>query len=83
LVEPPIGIEPMTYALRAGSRALLAGSNLVPASGSQVAAVGDCWLLTVVRGHLGDMPGAGHVGLTVMRWVPLCDQARSGHELHR
>src|SRR5215470_8126173 len=25
----------MTYALRAGSRALLAGSNLVPASGSQ------------------------------------------------
>jgi len=27
--------RPMTYALRAGSRALLAGSNLVPASGSQ------------------------------------------------
>ena len=50
--------RPMTYALRAGSRALLAGSNLVPASGSQVAAGGDCWLLTAVRGHFGDTPGA-------------------------
>ena len=55
-VEPPIGIEPMTYALRAGSRALLAGANLMPASGSQVAAGGDRWLLTAVRGHLGDTP---------------------------
>ena len=40
-----------------GSRAFLAGSNLVPASGSQVAAAGDRWLLTAVRGHLGDTPG--------------------------
>jgi hypothetical protein len=48
----------MTYALRACSRALLAGSNPAPASGSQVAAGGDRWLLMAVRGHLGDTPGA-------------------------
>jgi len=34
-----------TYALRGCSRALLAGSNPAPASGSPVAAGGDCWLL--------------------------------------
>ena len=44
----------MTYALRACSHALLAGSNLGPASGSQVAVAGDRWLLMAVRGHLGD-----------------------------
>src|SRR5215813_6824984 len=43
----------MTYALRACSHALLAGSNLGPASGSQVAVAGDRWLLMAVRGHLG------------------------------
>src|SRR5215472_6559011 len=51
--EPPIGIEPMTYALRACSRALLAGSKPALASCLQVAAGGDRWLLTAVRGHLG------------------------------
>ena len=51
--EPPIGIEPMTYALRECSRALLAGSKAAPASCSQVAAGGDRWLLMAVRGHLG------------------------------
>src|SRR5262249_10657999 len=44
----------LSYALRAGSRALLAGSNPALASGSQVPAGGDRWLLTAVRGHLGD-----------------------------
>ena len=48
----------LSYTLRAGSRALLAGSNLVSASGSQVAAGGDHWLLTAVRRHLGDTLGA-------------------------
>jgi hypothetical protein len=32
--------------------------NLVPASGSLVAADDNRWLLTAVRGHLGDTPGA-------------------------
>ena len=53
-LEPPIGIEPMTYALRGCHRALLAGSKSALASCSQVAAGGDRWLLTAVRGHLGD-----------------------------
>jgi hypothetical protein len=48
----------MAYALRTGSRALLARSNLGPASGSQVAVGGNRWLLTVVRGHVGDTLGA-------------------------
>src|SRR5262249_37936381 len=62
-VEPPIGIEPMTYALRGCSRALLAGSKLALASCSQVAAGGDRWLLTAVRGHLGDTrPGGASPG---------------------
>jgi len=52
--EPPIGIEPMTYALRGCSGALLPGSKPVRASCSQVAAGGDRWLLMAVRGHLGD-----------------------------
>jgi len=52
-VEPPIGIEPMTYALRGCSRALLVGSKRALASCSQVAAGGDRWLLMAVRGHLG------------------------------
>ena len=52
--EPPIGIEPMTYALRGCSRALLAGSKAALASCSQVAAGGNRWLLMAVRGHLGD-----------------------------
>ena len=47
-------IEPMTYALRACSRALVAGSRSALASCSQVAAVGDRWPLMAVRGHLGD-----------------------------
>jgi hypothetical protein len=51
--EPPIGIEPMTYALRECSRALLAGSKPALASCSQVAAGGDRWLLMAIRGHLG------------------------------
>jgi hypothetical protein len=52
--EPPIGIEPMTYALRGCSRALLAASKPALASCSQVAAGGGRWLLIAVRGHLGD-----------------------------
>src|SRR5215471_16725237 len=52
VLEPPIGIEPMTYALRACSVALLAGSILALPSCSQVAAGGHHWLLMVVRGHL-------------------------------
>src|SRR5262249_50094487 len=65
-VEPPIGIEPMTYALRGCSRALLAGSKLALASCSQVAAGGDRWLLTAVRGHLGDTrPGGSSPGCGV------------------
>jgi acyl-CoA synthetase (AMP-forming)/AMP-acid ligase II len=52
-LEPPIGIEPMTYALRGCSRALLASRKPALASCSQVAAGGDRWLLMVVRGHLG------------------------------
>ena len=51
-VEPPIGIEPMTYALRGCSRALPAGSESVLAPCWQVAAGGDRWLLMAVRGHL-------------------------------
>ena len=53
------GIEPMTYALRGCSRALFAGSKPAPASCSQVADSGDRWLLTAVRGHLGDTPVPG------------------------
>ena len=52
--EPPIGIEPMTYALRECSRALLAGSRPALPSGSASADGGDRWLLMAVRGHLGD-----------------------------
>jgi hypothetical protein len=48
--EPPIGIEPMTYALRVWSRALLARSEVALASRSLVAADGDRWLLTAVPG---------------------------------
>lgn len=48
--------HPATYALRAGSRALLAASRSTLASCSQVAAGGDRWLVTAVRGHLGDTP---------------------------
>jgi hypothetical protein len=51
--EPPIGIEPMTYALRACSGALLVSSKLALASCSQVAIGGHRWPLMVVRGHLG------------------------------
>ena len=52
--EPPIGIEPMTYALRECSRAVLAGSRPALPSGSASADDGDRWLLMAVRGHLGD-----------------------------
>ena len=52
-LEPPIGIEPMTYALRGCSRALLGDSKFALASCLQVAAGGDRWLLMAVRGHLG------------------------------
>jgi hypothetical protein len=52
-LEPPIGIEPMTYALRECSHALLAGSKPALALCSQGAAVADRWLLMAVRGHLG------------------------------
>jgi hypothetical protein len=48
----------MTNALRAGSRALLTGTNLVPPSGSQIAASDNSWLLAAIRGHIGDTPGA-------------------------
>ena len=48
--------QPLSYALRGCSHALLAGSNPAPASGSQVAAGGDRWSLMAVRGHLGDTP---------------------------
>src|SRR6516225_3141976 len=59
LSEPPIGIEPMTYASRACFRALLVASKHVQASSSQIAAGGDRWLLTAVRGLLGDTLRAG------------------------
>ena len=49
-VEPPIGIEPMTYALRDCSHALLTASKPARASCSQVAAGGDRWLLMAARG---------------------------------
>jgi hypothetical protein len=45
----------VTYALRACSQALLAGSKPSFPSGSAGVAVGDRWLLMAVRGHLGDM----------------------------
>jgi hypothetical protein len=45
--------NPGSYALRGCSRAALAGSKTALASCSQVAAGGDRWLLTVVRGHPG------------------------------
>jgi len=51
----------MTYALRGCSRALLAGSRPALASCSQVAADGDRWLLTAVRGHLGAQAGNAQV----------------------
>jgi hypothetical protein len=44
---PACGIP--TYELRACSRALVAGSNPAPASGSQVATGSDRWLLMAVR----------------------------------
>ena len=50
--EPPIGIEPMTYALRGCHRALLASSKPGLASCSQVADGGDRWQLMAVRGHI-------------------------------
>jgi hypothetical protein len=46
----------MTYALRACSCALLAGSEPGASSGFQAAASGGCRLLMAVRGHLGDTP---------------------------
>jgi len=46
----------MTYALRGYSRAFLARSEVALPSGSLVAADGDRWLLTAVRGHLGGAP---------------------------
>src|SRR6185437_7038669 len=49
--EPPIGIEPMTYALRGCHRALLASPEPGLASCSQVADDGDRWQLMAVRGH--------------------------------
>jgi hypothetical protein len=53
-VEPPIGVEPMTYALRGCHGALLTGSIPALASCSQVRVDGGCWLVMVIRGHLGD-----------------------------
>src|SRR5262249_45632708 len=44
--------------ITSGFSCVARGLNLVAASGSQVAAGGDCWLLTAVRGHFGDTPGA-------------------------
>jgi hypothetical protein len=52
LPEPPWGIEPQTYALRACHDALLPGSGRHRRCGSQGAAVGGCWLL-VVHGPSG------------------------------
>ena len=51
--EPPWGIEPQTYALRACHLRCPGGVKPALASCSQVAAGGNSWLLTVVRGHLG------------------------------
>jgi hypothetical protein len=54
--------QPASYALRGCSHALLAGSKPALASGSQVAAGGNRWLLMAVRGHLGGTPAmAGQV----------------------
>jgi hypothetical protein len=47
--EPPIEIEPMTYALRVRFHALLTGAKPAFASSLQGAAGGDRWLLTAVR----------------------------------
>src|SRR5215472_16282632 len=52
----PIGIEPMTYALRARHTRCSRSSGPPLASGSQVAAGGGRWLLMVVRGHLMGTP---------------------------
>jgi hypothetical protein len=51
--EPPIGIEPMTYALRGCNRALLVEPKPCSHRGSRSAGAGDQRLLMVVRGHLG------------------------------
>src|SRR6185312_4065778 len=64
-VEPPIGIEPMTYAVRGCHSALLVGSKPALASCSQVAAGDNHWLLTAIRGHLG-----GHAPVRTRRTVP-------------
>jgi hypothetical protein len=46
----------MTYALRACHVRCSRGSEPALASGSQVAASGDGWLLMAIRGHLGGTP---------------------------
>src|SRR6185437_10830806 len=78
-VEPPIGIELMTYALRGCHRALLASSKPGLASCSQVADGGDRWQLMAVRGHVGDTGPqcAGHVlgGAALSNDLPL----QAGH----
>ena len=78
-VEPPIGIELMTYALRGCHRALLASSKPGLASCSQVADGGDRWQLMAVRGHVGDTGPqcAGHVlgGTALSNDLPL----QAGH----
>src|SRR5215469_10678814 len=51
--EPPWGIEPQTYALRACHYALLPESGRHRRCDSQGATVGGCWLFTVLRGHDG------------------------------
>ena len=60
--EPPIGIKPMTYALRGCSRALLAGPKPALTSCSQVTVGGGHWLLMAIRGHVPVLRGP------VARW---------------
>jgi hypothetical protein len=56
--EPPVGIEPMTYALRACPVRCLRVGGSVLRCGLPGVAVGDHWLLTALRGHLGGTTAA-------------------------
>jgi hypothetical protein len=64
LVEPPVGIEPMTYALRARSRALLAGFK-VGASFTFVGCGG--WRSLAANGNSGASRGHGGAALILDR----------------
>src|SRR5215471_8881632 len=92
-LEPPWGIEPQTYALRACHDALPLESVRHRRCGSQGAAVGGCWLFTVLRGHLGGTPllplptgrrtrlsvVPGHIGAAALDDI---DQALSHQHTH-